>query len=296
MKKIRYLLSACMLFAATALVSAQTPAGSMIDALGRRVRFTAVPERIISLSPGVTEILFAVGAGARVVGVTEYCNYPPETASRTKVGGFSGITVNVEQIVMLKPDLVIVSGEMHERVIALLDGLGIASFAVEPSTFDEVYAAIETIGRITGHESGAARVVAAMRAKIMRAQTQRRNRERPAVFWELADDPLMSTGGGTFINEAISLAGGKNIFEDLNERWPIVSAEQVLLRRPAWILAGDDHGAVIEPRALARRPGWAALPAVRDNRVALVNADMLYRYGPRLADAVLAIAALLFPN
>jgi iron complex transport system substrate-binding protein len=229
-----------------------------------------------------------------VVGVTEYCNYPPETATRTKVGGFSGITVNVEQIVVLKPDLVIVSGEMHERIIALLDGLGIKSFAVEPSTFAQVYTIIETIGRLTGHESGAASVVSTMRAKI--AQARRGNRERPGVFWELTDDPLMSTGGGTFINEAISLAGGRNIFEDLSERWPIVSTEQVLLRRPAWILAGDDHGVIIDPQVLARRPGWSALSAVRDKHVALVNADMLYRYGPRLADAVLAISNILFAN
>ena len=295
MKKIQHLFLVCILCASRAVLYAQTPI-NMIDVLGRRVSFSAIPQRIISLSPGITEILFAIGAEAQVVGVTEYCNYPPETANRTKVGGFSGITVNVEQIVVLKPDLVIVSGEMHERIIALLDELGIKSFAVEPSTFAQVYTTIETIGRFTGHESGAASVVAAMRAKITRAQAQRGNRERPGVFWELTDDPLMSTGGGTFINEAISLAGGRNIFEDLSERWPIVSAEQVLLRRPAWILAGDDHGVVIDPQALARRPGWSTLPAVRDKHVALVNADMLYRYGPRLADAVLAISNILFAN
>lgn len=295
MKKIQYLLLVCVLCASHGLLYAQTSI-NMTDVLGRRVSLSAIPQRIISLSPGVTEILFAIGAGAQVVGVTEYCNYPPETANRTKVGGFSGITVNVEQIVVLKPDMVIVSGEMHERIIALLDGLGIKSFAVEPSSFAQVYTTIETIGRLTGHESGASRVTAAMRAKIMRAQTQRGNRERPGVFWELSDDPLMSTGGNTFISEAISLAGGRNIFEDLSERWPIVSTEQVLLRKPAWILAGDDHGVIIEPQTLARRPGWSALPAVRDKHVALVNADMLYRYGPRLADAVLAIANILFAD
>ncbi|MDR1325177.1 MAG: cobalamin-binding protein [Treponema sp.] len=295
MKKIQYLLLVCVLCALHGTLYAQN-SFNMTDVLGRRVSFNAIPQRVISLSPGVTEILFAIGAGTQVVGVTEYCNYPPETANRTKVGGFSGITVNVEQIVVLKPDLVIVSGEMHERIIALLDGLGIKSFAVEPSSFAQVYTTIEIIGQLTGHESGASRVVAAMRAKIVRAQVRRGNQERPGVFWELTDDPLMSIGGNTFISEAISLAGGKNIFEDLSERWPIVSAEQVLLRRPAWILAGDDHGVIIEPQALARRPGWSALPAVRNKHVALVNADMLYRYGPRLADAVLAIATILFTD
>jgi iron complex transport system substrate-binding protein len=295
MKKIWYLLLVCTLSVPHAALYAQTSI-NITDVLGRRVSLNGIPQRIVSLAPSFTEILFAIGAGPQVVGVTEYCNYPPEAASRTKVGGFSGITVNVEQIVVLKPELVIVSGDMHERIIALLDGLGIKSFAVEPSTFAQVYTSIETIGRLTGHESDAARVVADMRAKITRAQARRGTRERPTVFWELTDDPLMSTGGGTFINEAISLAGGKNIFEDLSEQWPMVSSEQVLLRRPAWILAGDDHGASIDPQALARRPGWSALPAVRDKHIALVSADMLYRYGPRLADAVLAIANILFAN
>jgi iron complex transport system substrate-binding protein len=106
----------------------------------------------------------------------------------------------------------------------------------------------------------------------------------------------MSTGGVTFINEAIELGGGENIFADIRERWPVVSAEQVLLRRPQWIIAGHDHGRIVEPGILAARPGWEGIPAVRDNRVATVNADTLYRYGPRLADAVLAIADILWGN
>jgi iron complex transport system substrate-binding protein len=115
------------------------------------------------------------------------------------------------------------------------------------------------------------------------------------VFWELSDEPLMTAGGGTFISEAIFLGGGRNVFEDLAMEWPTVSAEQVLLRQPAWIIAGDDHGKSVEPAQLARRPGWQGIPAVREGRVATVSADTLYRYGPRLADAVLAISAILHP-
>jgi iron complex transport system substrate-binding protein len=269
---------------------------TLTDVLGRPVTFPAPSQRIVSLSPGVTELLFAVGAGAQVVGVTEYCNYPPEAAKRAKVGGFAGITVQVERLVLLKPDLVILSGEMHERIIALLDTVGVKSFAVEPSTFAEVYQTIATIGRLTGHEREAERVVADMRAKIARAAVARGEKQRatrlPTVFWELSEEPLMSAGGKTFISEAISLAGGKNIFEELPERWPIVSSEQVLFRNPDWIIAGDDHG--VSAAMLARRPGWAALAAVRERRVALVSADILYRYGPRLADAVLAISKILW--
>ncbi|MDR3161582.1 MAG: cobalamin-binding protein [Spirochaetaceae bacterium] len=267
---------------------------TMRDAAGRTVTISALPRRIVSLSPAVTEILFAIGAGDRVVGVTEYCNYPPETAKIPKVGGFSGITVNLEQIAVLRPDLVILSAFMHDRLFPLLERLSILNFAVEPRSFEEVYRTIETLGALTGREEAARAVVAQMRATIARAGERRGSRERPGVFWELSDEPLMTAGGGTFISEAIYLGGGRNIFEDLAIEWPTVSVEQVLLRRPAWIIAGDDHGKSIEPAQLARRPGWQGIPAVRNGRVATVSADSLYRYGPRLADAVLAISTILY--
>ncbi|MDR1411461.1 MAG: ABC transporter substrate-binding protein [Spirochaetaceae bacterium] len=269
---------------------------ALTDALGRRVAVDAKPARVVSLSPAVTEILFAVGAGPQVAGVTEYCNYPPEAAAKAKVGGFSGITVNVEQIALLKSDLVILSGDMHQRIIELLDRLRIKSFAVEPRNFEEVYRTIGTIGRLTGNAPGAERVVAEMRAKLAQAGERRRGRGRPAVFWELSGDPLMSAGGNNFINEAITLAGGRNIFEDMAAQWPVVSQEQVMLRQPEWILAGDMAGRKIDPALYARRPGWSRIPAVRGGNVASVDPDTLYRYGPRLADAVLGISEIIFKD
>jgi iron complex transport system substrate-binding protein len=247
----------------------------------------------VSLSPSVTEILFALGAENQIAGITEYCDYPPETALIPKVGGFSGVTVQVERIAALRPDLVILSGDMHGRIITLLDRLSIRNFAVEPRNFNEVYQTIETLGILTGHGEKARELIARMEEKIRRAQEQRRGGEPPGVFWELSDEPLMTTGGNTFISEAIRLGGGRNVFEDLPELWPTVSTEAVLLRKPDWIIAGDDHGKIVEPGALSRRPGWQGIPAVKNGRIATVNADALYRYGPRLADAVLAIAEIL---
>ncbi|MDR3115407.1 MAG: ABC transporter substrate-binding protein [Treponema sp.] len=289
----------CLLLLATTLAGLfpQEPRGfplSIQDGLGRPVTLQRPPQRIVSLSPGVTEILFAIGAGDQVLGVTEYCNYPPEAASRTKVGGFSGITVNLETIARLKPDMVIISAFMHGRLITLLERLSLPFFAVEPRNFKEVYQTIETLGSLTGNLRGAKEVLEGMQEKIRRVTERRGNREPPRVFWELSDEPLISAGGKTFISEAIRLGGGMNIFEDLNEEWPMVSTEQVVRRKPDWIIAGDDHGKIIEPRALAGRPGWGVIPAVRQNHIALVNADMLYRYGPRLADAVVRIADILY--
>jgi iron complex transport system substrate-binding protein len=263
------------------------------DALGRDLVLEAPARRIVSLSPSVTEILFAVGAGDAVAGVTQYCNYPAETASKIRVGGFSGATVSIETIAAIKPDLVILSADMHGRVISLLDRIGIVSFAVEPRTFEEVYGLIAGIGRLTGKSAGAEAVLAEMREKLRRAGELHRGRKAPRVFWELSAEPLITAGGSSFINEAIRLAGGENIFGDLREHWPAVGAEAVLRRRPEWIISAEAGDTRSFLRSLARRPGWGALPAVREGRVAAIDPDIVSRYGLRLADAVLILAGIL---
>ncbi|MDR1288302.1 MAG: cobalamin-binding protein [Treponema sp.] len=267
------------------------PSGALTDALGRTFAFPPDgAKRIVSLSPAVTEILFAAGAGERVVGVTEYCDYPPEARERASVGGFSGATVSVERIASLESDLVIVSAGMHGRILGLLEDLGIPAFAVEPRNFDEVFAAIRAIGILSGCSSGAEETVRIMEGKLRDAALLRAGKERPSVYWELSEDPLISAGKDSFVNEALERAGGRNIFGDLEAAWPLVSAEEVLLRSPEWILTGDDRRPLPDAAFFARRPGWAAIPAVREGRVAVINAARLYRYGPRLADAVLEIA------
>ncbi|MDR2607040.1 MAG: ABC transporter substrate-binding protein [Treponema sp.] len=250
--------------------------------------------RIISLVPAVTEILFAVGAGDRVAAVTEYCNYPPEALEKPKAGGFSGASVSIETVTALKPDLVLLSGDMHARIRGMLEELSIPCFAVEPRNFEETYAAIETIGRLSGCVEGAEKVIEEMKSKIALAAEKIPDGKKPKVYWELSADPMMSTGGGTFINEAIEKAGGVNIFGDLAQSWPQISSEAVLDRQPDWILTGEDPYMKTDISVFASRPGWNSIPAVRNGCIATVNSDSLYRYGPRLADAVLDISSLLF--
>jgi iron complex transport system substrate-binding protein len=265
--------------------------GTPVDVLGRAFSpYEGGARRIVSLSPGVTEILFAIGAGERVVGVTEYCNYPPEARDRIRVGGFAGATVSMERIAALKPDLVVISGDMHGRILALLENLGIPAFAVEPRGFEDVFGVIRTIGLLAGCAEGADETVRVMKGKLEKAALLYAEGAGPSVYWELSEEPLISAGKGSFVGEALSRAGGVNIFGDLEKDWPLVSGEEVVLRRPEWILTGDDHG---RPEGFALRPGWREIPAVKNGRIAVVNADRLYRYGPRLADAVLEIAAIL---
>jgi len=264
------------------------------DALGRSYAVKAYPRRIVCLAPAITEILFAIGAGDRVVGVTQYCDYPPEAATRTKVGGFSGATVSMEQIRLLNPDLVILSAEMHSRIVSLLDDLGIPSFAVEPRNFSEVYDVIALLGDVTGFSDGAEKVIAGMKSRIAAVEDQVRGTDQKSVFWILGTDPLMTAGSENFISEAIRLGGGKNIFDDIKERWPLVSAEQVLLRKPEWIFMGDDMtGAAMPENVIPANLRVQSIPAVKEKRIAVIKGDLVYRYGPRLAEAVEVIAGIL---
>ncbi len=291
MKKfLASLFSLAMAFAVAASVFAQQ---TFTDAAGRSVILQKNASRVISLSPAVTETLFAIGAGNQVVGVTEFCNYPAAATTKTKVGGFSGATISVEQIVALKPDMVVLSATMHAKLIPLLDQVRITSFAVEPASFADVYRDIQTLGALTGHDKEAEAVVSTMQNRILAVQRLPSPKAKPRVFWELWHDPLMTAGGPTFITEAIALAGGVNIFGDLKEQWPQVSFEELLVRKPDWILSGTDHGDQMKLEEIVKRPGWTSVMAVKNGKVATIDSDIVYRGGPRLADAVEALAKIL---
>ena len=269
------------------------------DDLGREVTISALPQRIVSLAPSNTEILFAIGAGDQVVGVTEYDNYPPEAKTREKVGGFSAKSISVEKIVALKPDLVFSAGKIQQPVIEALEQVNIPVVALAARTFDEVYKDIELAGRLTGHEKEATQVVDQMKRRIAAVQKKVAAippEKRLTVFWEVWDEPLITAGPGTFIGQMIEMAGGVNIFDDVTEDWPQVSAEEVVKRNPDVIMGPDTHGDKLTPEQIAQRPGWDQIKAVRNGRIHLINGDIASRPGPRLADALEAIAQALYPD
>lgn len=279
-----------------------TPAGfpvTLTDDLGREVTISALPQRIVSMVPSNTEILFAVGAGEQVVGVTEYCDYPPEAQTREKIGGFSAKTISVEKIVALEPDLVLSAGEIQQSVIEALEQAEIPVFALAPERLAGVYHNIETVGRLTGRETQAAEVVAEMQDRVA-AVTEKSQQvpedKRPAVFYEVWDEPLMTAGPTTFVSELIELAGGKNIFADVSEEYPQVSAETVIQRDPDVVLGPDTHGEELIAENIKARPGWENISAVKEGRIYLVNGDIVSRSGPRLVDALEAIARTLHPD
>jgi iron complex transport system substrate-binding protein len=272
---------------------------TITDDNGREVTVKSAPERIISLSPSNTEILFAVGAGAYVVGDTKYCDYPEEAVSITKIGGYSADSISIETIVSLKPDLVLADGSSQGTVIEALEKANITVIAINSKSFEDVYAAIEMIGNVTGNSAKATAVVDDMKTRVA-AVTKKiasiPEDQHPTVFWEVWDEPLMTAGPNTFVGQMIQLAGGVSIFADQTEDWPTVSAEEVVKRNPAVIMGPDSHGDKLTAAQLASRSGWDQIDAVKNNRIYLIDGNTSSRPGPRIVDALESIAKSLYPD
>ncbi len=255
------------------------------------------PRRIISLAPSLTEVLFAVGAGAQVVGVTEFCNYPPEAAARPKVGGITPDTINLERILELAPDLVLSSGDGQDPALANLARLGIATRVLPAESLEEVMGTIDEVGALSGHAERARRLRAELEGRVdrIRGLVSRLPTPRVRVFYQVWDRPLMTTGR-SYVSELIEIAGGENVFGDLTQAFPQVSEEAVLVRDPEVILIPSQHREPVRLEDVRRRPGWDRLSAVRSGRVHLLPGDPISRPGPRLVEVLETMARLLHPE
>ncbi len=270
---------------------------TVTDQMGREVVIDGIPQSIVSLSPSNTEIAFALGLAERIVGVTEYCNYPPEAQEKEIIGGFA--TPNIERIVELEPDLVLAS-TIHEEAVTRFEALGIPVLVIESASLAELLDNISLIAELTGATGKGDVLTASMQSRISAVERQVASipeADRVRVYYEVYSDPLMSAGRPAFINEIISLAGGINIFADLDESYPQISAEVVAERQPHVILFPDYHGtAELVLESMVNRPGWSAIPAVTARKVFSASDDVFARPGPRVVEAVEEAARLFYPD
>jgi iron complex transport system substrate-binding protein len=235
--------------------------------------------RIVSLSPGMTETIFALGAERDLVGVTTYCDYPEAARKLPRVGDFSH--PSLERIIALKPGLVIVNRPEQNRMQFELEAFKIPVFATEAGSLEGIYRDIVELGRRIGRSSQAESLVAGMRRKIRPGGGKARS-----VYIELSPRPLITIGRDNFLNEMVEMAGGKNIFDDLDRSYPAVSQEEVIKRDPEMII-------VLHPEGIKDRIGWNRIRAVRENRIHQdLNQDILLRPGPRLAQGFEALEEL----
>lgn len=272
---------------------------SVTDRMGERRTFAEVPQRIVSLSPATTELLFAIGAGDEIVGATSNCDYPPEATKVPRVGNGTIEGVSRETILSLNPDLVICKWDSHEPLMALFHRLGIPFIAVGPESLDELFVEARMLGKVTGHSAEARQFVqkmSARRDRLLKRVAKVPPADRPTVFYEVWDDPLMTAGPNSFIGELLSLAGLQNIFSDTDTRFPSVSSEVVVERDPQVILAPSDHSEQVTWQRMAERPGWSAISAIENRRVYLINGDKVSRCGPRLLDALEQIIDTVYPE
>ncbi|MEW5922257.1 MAG: cobalamin-binding protein [Bacillota bacterium] len=268
---------------------------TLTDDLGREVCLERKPERIVSLAPSNTEMLFALGLDEQIVGVSEHCNYPAAALEKAKAGTFS--EPNLELIVSLNPHLV-VAGHFHEEKLARLEELGIPVLVLNPSTVEEIYASLELLGEAAQVEENAHRLVAQMRER-MRAVEQKMAHlsTRRRVYYEVYADPLMSVGRTSVIHELIEIAGGYNIFADVEAPYPKITAEAVVDRDPEVIIFPNYHGTEgVLANEIIQRPGWESISAIKNERVVGVSPDKFSRPGPRVVEAVEELAAILYPE
>jgi iron complex transport system substrate-binding protein len=285
-----------VLFCLLAAASSQ-PSLSVTDSLGRTVSLAKPALRVISLGPGPTEVLFSIGA--KVVGVTTYCVYPPEALKVEKIGGFSADSMSLEKILSLRPDLVVDSGAIHTALTKNFADYGIKHYSYDPGSFEDIAQGIRDLGILTGRVAAADTVAAGMLQKIeaVKAVLEPIVREkRKSVFWEVYNEPLMTCGSATFQHAIVEAGGGRDIFADLPGSWPMVSNEEVIRRAPEVIMGAEDHGDGLSLKALRARPGWNLIPAVKNGRVVLLPTDIVSNPGPRVADGVKAVAKALYPE
>lgn len=257
---------------------------TVTDELGRSVQVARAPRRIVSLAPSVTETLFALGLGDRVVGVTSFCDYPAEATQKEKVGDTQ--RPNLEKLIAAKPDLVIVStASQLEQFVQRLDGLRIPVYVSNPRNIQGVLNSITEIGKLAGVEDRARELAESLEARIARVDERVAGRARPKVLFIIGTSPLFTVGGTSFVNDLIERAGGVSITADEKSEFPQFSLETAIARRPEVIFlqSGDD-----------KLPDqFRQTPAAQGGRVFTLDSNLLLRPGPRIVEGLEQVAEKL---
>jgi iron complex transport system substrate-binding protein len=264
--------------------------------VGRTVAIPQPVKRIISLAPNLTETLFAIGVGDRLVGDTDFCDYPPEAKTKPHVGGTD--SPNLERIAQLRPDLIFAtrSGGNRLATVQSLESLGLAVFATDPHSVDDVIASTERMGEIAGAGDRGRAVAAKLRSRMQDLSRRLAGVKLKKVFVVVWPEPLVTVGKNTFIADALRNAGAENVIET-GQDWPNVSLEEVVRLQPEYLLFVNNHSHESDRQAaeLARSPGWRNLDALRNNRVIVLNEE-ISRPAPRLLDQIEQLARMLHPE
>ena len=267
------------------------------DDLGREIRLKGPAQRVVSLAPSNTEILFAIGAGGQTVGRDEFSDYPQEAKSLPSVGGSMG-QYSTEAIVALKPDLVLAAEINTPELVKQLEDLGLNVYYLKnPTTLEGMYVNLEVVGTLTGRDVTA--LVDSLKARVKAVDDKILPlSSRPSVFYEIdATDPAKpyTYGPGSFGNLLIERAGGFNIGSRLTDPYPQISLEQIVVANPSFILLGDSMWGMTA-EAVGARPGWETIAAVQSKQIFPIDDNLISRPGPRLVDGLEQMAKIFHPD
>jgi iron complex transport system substrate-binding protein len=269
------------------------PTRTIIDEAGRQVELPLRIERIVSLAPNLTEIVYAVGAGDRLVGDTEYCDYPPEAKSVAKIG--DTMHPSIERIIALKPQIVLVStASQLEAFTKQLGEQKIAVYVTNPHTLQEIFWSITTLGNLLGRQERATNVVTDLRRRAASVEAAMKDVKPVKVFYQVSGEPLYTIGRESYLTDLVRRAGGVSVTADVPGAFPRLSDEAALAARPEAIIlpTGGSMGSANLDVAKSLKNSPAAL----NNRVYKINDDYLSRPGPRLVDGLEAMAHALHPE
>jgi iron complex transport system substrate-binding protein len=261
-----------------------------VDDLGRTTVLAHAARRVISLAPGITESLFALGAGDRVAGVTDFCNYPAEARTRTRVGGM--VNPSIEVIVGLRPDLLVMSMEGNLRQdFSTFTSLNIPVFVTNPRDLEGIYRSLRSLARLTGTTKRADSLISSMRTRAKAAQSGLSGKKQQVLLF-VSLQPLIAAGRNTFLHELLTLAGGENLAAVSPLSYPTFSREAVVAHDPDIMMVMSDVMADTE-QLMKLFPEWATLRAPRLRRVYRVDADIFSRPGPRSIDALESLSLII---
>lgn len=290
----------CALIVALACAPRTSPASDssvatreVVDESGRKVTIPVKIDRIVSLAPNLTEIVYAVGAGDSLVGNTEYCDYPAEAKKVTKIG--DTMHPSIERIIALKPQIVLVSTASQLEVFAKqLDQQGIAVYVTNPGTLDEVFRSIETLGEMFGHRDWAVTVARDLRTRAAAVEVAVQSVKPVKLFYQVSGEPLYTIGRDAYLTDLVRRAGGVSVTADVPTAFPRFSDEAALAARPEAIILPS--GGSMGNANLTVSAALKNSPAVLNKRVYQINDDHLSRPGPRLIDGLEEMARVLHPE
>ena len=277
-------------------ISATSPAfREVTDEVGRTVRIPQPVNRIVSLAPSLTETVYALGLQDRLVGDTDYCDYPPDAQKKTKVGG--GISPSLEVIAALHPDVVLVTKSFNRlETVHSLENLGISSYATDPHTIEDIVASARKLSDVLGVPEAGASVAADMQHHLNELQKRLGAMPPKRVLFVVWTQPLISVGKDTFIADALRHAGAVSIV-DAEQDWPQVSLEEVARLQPDFLIFSASHSDAVSPAvdALAALPGWNIVEAVSNRRIAVIS-EAVNRPAPRIVSAIEDLSRQLHPD